>query len=93
MRKVTFYIDDNKYFLEKYGVTEEHHAFKAIYTLCGTQNAPTGYKLTDYNGNKIDIRNLTSYERGVVLAECDAYYQRRVQDRAVWLRLRTRRCK
>ncbi len=35
------------------------------------------YRLTDYNGNKIDINSLNNYQRGVILNDCMAYFENR----------------
>lgn len=85
MRKVTFKIDDKKYFrkeFEKEGYTESQiidilnglSNFKVIYILYGEGKEVDRYTLTDFDGNKIDINGLSGYEKGVVLNDCYAYF-------------------
>ena len=85
MRKVIFKIDDKEYFkrdLKRQNCTEEQtedilkkfNNFKAIYTLYGNKKQVDSYKLTDYDGNKININDLNGYEKGVVLNDCYAYF-------------------
>lgn len=85
MRKVIFKIDDKEYFkrdLKRQNCTEEQtedilkkiNSFKAIYTLYGNKKQVDRYKLTDYDGNKININDLNGYEKGVVLNDCYAYF-------------------
>lgn len=85
MRKVTFKINNQEYFrkeFEKEGCTESQIVyilkglgnFKAIYTLYGKEKQADRYELTDYNGNKININDLSGYEKGVVLNDCNAYF-------------------
>jgi len=82
MRKVTFYIDDLKWFRKSYNLTDKQmedffsdtSSFKVIYTLYGDGNNADRYVLTDYDGNKVDINSLNGYQKGVILNDCWAYF-------------------
>ena len=82
MRKVTFYIDDLKWFREFYNLSDKQmedlfpdkDSFKVIYTLYGEKDEIDHYTLTDYDGNKIDYNALNGFQRGVVLYDCWAYF-------------------
>lgn len=82
MRKVTFYIDDLKYFRKFYNLTDKQmedlfsntNSFKVIYTLYGDGKEVDHFTLTDYKGNKVNYNSLNSYQRGVVLNDCFAYF-------------------
>lgn len=84
MRKVTFKIDDKKYFFRKYkdemisdGLTdllENINPFRAVYVLIGEGKNVDRYELTDYGGNEVKLNDLNGYERGVVLNDCYAYF-------------------
>lgn len=87
MRKVTFYIDDAKYFKclfkkENPNLTDEQidnilgrqKSFQVIYSIFGDGIAIDHFELKDYDGKKININDLNSYQRGVVLCDCIAYF-------------------
>lgn len=82
MRKVKFFIDDLRYFKEKFNLDDKQlkemfndkESFKAIYTLYGEGKTTERYELTDYSENKININSLNGYERGVVLSDCYSYF-------------------
>lgn len=89
MRKVIFHIDDREYFRRsltgKYNITENQvdeilsglNDFKAIYTLFGDGQQIDHYKLTDIDGNKMNINSLNNFQRGVILNDCKAYFEGR----------------
>ena len=82
MRKVTFVIDDIEYFKHEWNLSDENvveifgdtESFKVIYTIIGNGNNPDRYELSDFEGNKINLRGLNGYQRGVVLSDCMAYF-------------------
>lgn len=82
MRRVAFYIDDLEYFRKSYNLTDEqmkdifadNDSFKVVYTLYGEKNNIDHYALTDHDGNKIDIKSLNGYQKGVILNDCFAYF-------------------
>ena len=86
MRKVTFYIDDVKYYRNQ--LKEKHNLpdskideivsgmreLKVIYSLFGDKYIDR-YELTDMDGNKISINSLNNYERAIVIGDCMAYFE------------------
>lgn len=87
MRKVTYTIDDKKYFetdlhRQKPNITAEEvevilahlHDFKAIYTLYGDGKFPDRYTLTDFNGKKISLDSLNGFQKGCVLNDCIRHF-------------------
>lgn len=87
MRKVTFYIDDAKYFKclfkkENPNLTDEEidsilsgqNPFRVIYSLFGDEKTIDHYELTDYGGKKLNINDLNGYQRGIILCDCMAYF-------------------
>ena len=81
-RKTTFIIDDNKYFQNLYGLTDEQAmeilttpTFQAIYIMCGNGNKPDKCKLVDLNGNKINLDTLDIYKKDIVIDECEKYFK------------------
>lgn len=87
MRKVTFYIDDDKYFRGRFkkenpnltddeieNIMENITPFRAIYSIIGDGKSADKYELTDCNGNKINLNDLNGYQRGVILNDCMAYF-------------------
>lgn len=82
MRKVIFTIDDLAWMQKHYNLTDEQmkdifanqESFKVIYTLYGEENNTERYTLTDYNGNKIKLKDLNGYQRCVVLSDCMSYF-------------------
>lgn len=85
MRKVTFYIDDLLFCKEFYNLTDKQMSemfgdserFKATLELYGDNKYPNQYKLTDYTGGKININNLNGYQKGILIGDCYAYYEKR----------------
>lgn len=90
MRTIEFIIDDVQYY--RNCLTEDNvepdvidricdnlRSFRCRYVLIGDKY-PDKYELWDENGNKININNLNGYERGVVLADCDRYFEGRPLD-------------
>ena len=89
MRKVTYIIDDKKYFeadlhRQKPNITADEagtilrqlHDFKAIYTLYGDGKFPDRYTLTDFDGKKISLNSLNGFQRGCVLNDCMRHFSR-----------------
>lgn len=83
MRKVTYTIDDLEYFRGLYrGVNNLEEILSAVtpfrceYTLIG-ENYERKYLLLDPEGNKLNINDLNGYQKGVVLADCQRYFQRK----------------
>lgn len=84
MRKVTFIIDDIEYLrnLYKEELTEEQfneivinlNTFKAIYTLTGNQMADR-YTLTTPEGEKLNINDLSGYQKGCIINDCVGYFE------------------
>lgn len=90
MRKVTYTIDDKKYFEEALyhqpnitadevdNILTDLHDFKAIYTLYGTLYGdgkfPDRYTLTDFDGKNISINSLNGYQRGCILNDCERHF-------------------
>lgn len=84
MRKITFKIDDEEFFKQEYKdyLTEEQwkeffkgtNPFKAIYVLMGGEKCPNKYELTDFDGNNLNLNNLNSYQKGVILNDCMVYF-------------------
>lgn len=87
MRKVTFYIDDDRYFRNQFkkenpsltddeieNIMKNMEPFRAIYSIIGNGKFADKYALTDYSGKKININYLNGYQRGVILNDCMAYF-------------------
>ena len=87
MRKVTYTIDDKKYFeadlhRQKPNITAEEvevilahlHDFKAIYTLYGDGKFPDRYTLTDFDGKKISLDSLNGFQRACILNDCMRHF-------------------
>lgn len=88
MRKVTFIIDDEKYFRcnlkhQNPQLTENQIndilsdivSFKAVLTLYGEDKSLDRYELTDENGNQMSINDLNGYQKGVIINDCYAYFE------------------
>lgn len=86
-KSIRFIIDDLEYFRREFlrqnpKLTEKQTAdilsnmdeFKAIYTLYQDEKGQQRYKLTDVDGNKINLSDLNGYQRGVVLNDCWRYF-------------------
>lgn len=86
MRKVTYTIDDKKYFeaalyRQKPNITADEidsiltalNDFKVIYTLYGDGKFPDRYTLTDFDGKNISLNNLNGYQRGCIF-ECKMHF-------------------
>lgn len=87
MRKVTYTIDDKKYFeadlhRQKPNITAEEveailaylRDFKAIYTLYGDEKFPDRYTLTDFNEKKISLDSLNGYQKACILNDCMRHF-------------------
>lgn len=87
MRKVTYTIDDKKYFEadlyhQNPNITAEEveaflvacRDFKAIYTLYGDEKFPDRYTLTDFDGKKISLDSLNCFQKGCVLNDCMRHF-------------------
>ena len=88
MRKVTFIIDDEKYFRKEFkrqnpqltenqidDILSDIVSFKAVLTLYGECKSLDRYELTDENGNQMNINNLNGYQKGVIINDCYAYFE------------------
>ena len=88
MRKVTFIIDDEKYFRKEFkrqnpqltenqidDILSDIVSFKAVLTLYGEDKSLDRYELTDENGNQMNINNLNGYQKGVIINDCYAYFE------------------
>ena len=50
--------------------------FKCTYILYGEKSQfPERYELYDENGDKMNINDLNGYQRGIVLGDCDRYFE------------------
>ena len=87
MRKVTYTIDDKKYFAadlhsQKPNITAEEveailaylRDFKAIYALYGDEKFPDRYTLTAFNGKKISLDSLNGYQKACILNDCMRHF-------------------
>lgn len=83
MRKVTYEINDAKYFMDCFHdkLTKEDFdvffskPFIATYILYGENGQfPSYYKLLDAKGEKMSVNGLNGYERGVVLNDCERHF-------------------
>lgn len=87
MRKVTYTIDDKKYFeadlhRQKPNITAEEveailaylRDFKAIYTLYGDEKFPDRYTLTDFDGKKISLDSLNGFQKASILNDCMRHF-------------------
>ena len=90
MRKVTFIIDDEQYFRNEFkrqnpqltenqidDILSDIVSFKAVLTLYGEGKSLDRYELTDENGNQMNINNLNGYQKGVIINDCYAYFERK----------------
>ena len=90
MRKVTFIIDDEQYFRNEFkrqnpqltenqidDILSDIVSFKAVLTLYGECKSLDRYELTDENGNQMNINNLNGYQKGVIINDCYAYFERK----------------
>ena len=88
MRKVTFIIDDEKYFRKEFkrqnpqltenqidDILSDIVSFKAVLTLYGESKSLDRYELTDENKNQMNINNLNGYQKGVIINDCYAYFE------------------
>lgn len=90
MRKVTFIIDDEKFFREDFkhnnpeltekqidDIVSDMLSFKAILTLYGSGKSFNKYELTDHNGVKMSMRDLNGYQHGIIINDCYSYFEGR----------------
>lgn len=88
MRKITFIIDDEKYFRNEFelqnpqltenqidDILSDIVSFKAVLTLYGEGKSLNRYELTDENGNQMSINDLNGYQKGVIINDCYAYFE------------------
>lgn len=88
MRKVTFIINETGYFREIYkqkltreqaeNIWSPEKSFNAVYIMYGNGTIEDRADLTDYDGRKIDRENLNEFQKGIILAECNAYFENRL---------------
>lgn len=87
MRKVTYTIDEKKYFeadlyRQKPNITAEEveailvtsHDFKAIYTLYGDEKFIDHRTLTDFDEKKISLDSVNSFQRICILNDCVRHF-------------------
>lgn len=83
-RKVIFKINDKEYFKREMNLSEEFaeelfknmKLFKGTYTLYGSGNNIEKYSLIR-DGRKINIHDLNGYEKGVIINDCQSYFEGR----------------
>ena len=88
MRKVTYTIDKKKYFeaelyRQKPNITVEEvedifitcHDFKVIYTLYGDEKFVDHRTLTDFDGKKISLDSVNTFQRICILNDCVRHFE------------------
>lgn len=87
MKKITFFIDYNEWLKKQYDLSNEEvnclENVKFIFTLYGNDSCANCYALTDYDGNKLNINELSPFVNSVILSDCHKYFSdRRISDDA-----------
>jgi hypothetical protein len=89
-RKVAFTINDTEYLrkiwkADNSNVTDDEinsifdllTETKCTFILCGRDTTEDRYELFNANGEKMNINDLNSYQKGCIISECHAYFEGR----------------
>ena len=91
MRKVTFKIDDVKFFRKSFKkqiptlteyqidelVSDMKPSFKVTFILYGEGKSIDRYELINSDGKQMNINDLNGYQKGCIINDCYAYFEER----------------